>query len=202
MDLILLSFTLTEMSTNFETALDFWLRKLHPKGALLVLEPFSKPSGFRLKKYRDRLLTEKKYHLLAPDLHPGENDSLPHKPFSRHKNRTWGLPQSMLSLNRDMNRIIDEINFTFLAITPESPLTTSAVSGHFRLLTPFARTKGKWIAEGLSSDGVPHQYEILVRHVTPALKRMLQKLKPGDSVNASNVQRVGTTLRFNDFNPD
>jgi SAM-dependent methyltransferase len=202
MDLILLSFTLTEMMTNFETALDFWLRKLHPKGALLVLEPFSKPSSFKLKKYRDRLLTEKKYHLLAPDSHLGENNSLPQKLFARHKNRTWELPLSMLLLNRDMNRIVDELSFTFLAITPEPPLTTTTVSGHFHLMTPFMRAKGKWIAEGLSSDGVRHQYEILIRHVTPALKRELQKLKAGDSVNASNVQRVDTRFRFDGLNQD
>jgi len=202
MDLILLSFTLTEMTTGYETTLDFWLRKLHPKGALLVLEPFSKPSSFRLEQYRDRLVTEKKYHVLAPDSHSSENSSLPQNEFSRHKDRTWDLPQSMRLLNRNLNRMVDEMNFTFIAITPEPPLPPPADSGHFRLMAPFARAKGKWIAEGFSPDGVRHEYEILVRHVTPALKRKLQKLKQGDSVHASNVQSAGTSLRFDGLNED
>ena len=71
-----------------------------------------------------------------------------------------------------------------------------ADSGNFRLATSFTKGKGKWIAEGFSSDGIRHEYEILIRHLTPELKRRLQRLKQGDSVHASNVQPAGTSLRF------
>jgi hypothetical protein len=185
MDLILLSFALTERASEFETILDFWLRRLHPNGALLVLEPFSKPGKRRLEKYRDRLIAEKKYRILAPG-----DDSL-----SSHKMRTWTLPESMVLLNRKLNRIIDELNFNFLAITPEVAVTT----GDFLLVTPFVRSKGKWIASGRSSDGADCEYEILTRDVTPEIKQKLQKLQCGDRVRASNVQAVGTRLRFKEL---
>ena len=182
MDLILLSFTLTEIASDFERSLDSWLRRLHPKGALLVLEPFSKPGKRRLEKYRDRLIVEKNYRVLAPSAS-----------LISHKMRTWDLPESMILLNRDLNRIVDELNFTFLAIAPEVP---TAEAAEFLLITPFVRSKGKWIASGRTSDGHDHQYEILSRHVTPEMKRKLEKLKRGDSVHVSNVQVAGTSLRF------
>jgi hypothetical protein len=178
MDLILFSFTLTEVASEFERSLDFWLRKLHPKGALLVLEPFSKPAKRRLERYRDRLSTEKQYRTVAS--------------LSSHQKRTWNLPKSMFMLNQNLNRMIDELNFTFLAVTPEVALPLS----DFMLMTPFRWIKGKWIAAGRSSDGVAHEYEILARHVTPEIKGKLQKLKRGDAVRACNVRVAGSSLRF------
>jgi SAM-dependent methyltransferase len=190
MDLILLSFTLTEMASEFERTMDFWLRRLHPNGALLVLEPFSKPGKRRLEHYRDRLSAEKRYRVVAPSSASGPSS------LSSHKMRTWNLPESMLLLNKHLNRIIDELNFNFLAITSEVPLPPPADAGNFVLINPFVRTKGKWTASGRSSDGLDHAYEILARHVTPEMKRKLQKLKRGDSVHVSHVQVAGTSLRF------
>lgn len=202
MDLILVSFTLTEMTTEFAGTLDLWLHALHPKGALLVLEPFSKPSNHRLGQFRDRLVAERKYHVIAPDPHPPDGSSLLQYEFSFHRNRTWDLPQSMLFLNRHLDRIVDELHFNFIAVTPEPPMPPPADAGNFRLATRFVRAKGKWIAEGFSSDGIRHEYEILVRHLTPELKRKLQKLKQGDSVHASNIQPAGTSLRFEALHED
>ena len=184
MDLILLSFTLTELASEFEKSLDFWLRRLHPNGVLLVLEPFSKPGKRRLEQYRDRIVAEKQYRVLAPI-----------SELTSHKMRTWNLPESMLLLNRNLDRIIDELNYTFLAITPEIPVPAD----EFVLITAFVRTKGKWIASGRSSDGFNREYEILARHVTPEIKRKLQKLKLGDRVRASNIQIAGTNFRFEDL---
>ncbi len=194
MDLILLSFALNEMPATHEKVLDFWLRWLHPGGVLLVLEPFSKDSIFRLNQYRDRLTKETNYRILSPDT------PLPDYPMLQKDDceyvREWQLPQSLLLLNRNLRRRIEVLKFCFLAISPqrEVPLRSNAL--HFRLVAPFLQVKGKWLASGYASDGVRREYEILSRHLTPVLKRKLHALKAGDIVRASNVHPAGDSFRF------
>lgn len=194
MDLILLSFALNEMPATQEKALDFWLRWLDPRGVVLVLEPFSKDSISRLNQYRDRLVDETNYRILAP------GTPLPDYPRLQKDDceyvREWQLPQSLLLLNRNLRRSIAVLKFCFLAISPrgEIPLPPDAL--HFRLIAPFAQLKGKWVAAGYASDGVRREYEILSRHLTPEMKRKLHALKAGDIVRVSNVHPAGDSFRF------
>lgn len=194
MDLILHSFALNEMPATHEKALDFWLRWLHPRGVLLVLEPFSKDSISRLNQYRDRLMSETNYRILAP------GTPLPDYPRLQKEDceyvREWRLPQSLLLLNRKLRRSIEALKFCFLAISPrgETPLPPGALD--FRLVAPFVQGKGKWVAKGYTSDGVRREYEILSRHLTPELRRKLHALKAGDLVRASDVHPAGDIFRF------
>ena len=192
MDLILLSFALNEMPATHEKALDFWLRLLHPRGVLLVLEPFSKDSISRLNKYRDRLMEEMQYRILSP------GTPLPAYPMLQKDDceyvRDWQLPQSLLLLNRNLCRSIAVLKFCFLAISPRGEVPPGA--SQFRLIAPFLQVKGKWLAAGYASDGVRREYEILSRHLTPEMKRKLHALKAGDIVRASNVHQAGDSFRF------
>jgi SAM-dependent methyltransferase len=194
MDLILLSFTLNEMPTTLEKTLDFWLRLLHPRGVLLVLEPFSKVSISRLNQYRDRLVEEMRYRILSP------GTPLPDYPMLQKEDceyvRDWQLPQSLLLLNRNLCRNIAVLKFCFLAISPRGEVPLPPGASQFRLIAPFVQGKGKWLASGYASDGVRREYEILIRHLTPELKRKLHALKAGDIVCASNVHPAGESFRF------
>lgn len=194
MDLILVSFALNEMPATHEKALDFWLRQLHPRGALLVLEPFSKDSISRLNRYRDRLVEETNYRILSPGA------PLPDYPMLGKDDceyvREWQLPQSLLLLNRNLCRSIEVLKFCYLAISPRGEMSLPSGASHFRLIAPFQQVKGKWLAAGYASDGVRRDYEILSRHLTPELKRELQALKAGDVVRASNVHPAGDSFRF------
>lgn len=195
MDLILLSFALNEMPpASNEKTLDFWLRWLDPRGALLVLEPFSKGSISRLNDYRDRLVDETNYRILAPGI------PLPDYPRLQKDDceyvREWKLPQSMLLLNRNLRRSIAALKFCFLAISPMGPVPLPPGALHFRLIAPFVQGKGKWHAAGSASDGVRREYEILTRDLTPELKRKLHALKAGDLVRASDVHPAGESFRF------
>jgi SAM-dependent methyltransferase len=194
MDLILLSFALNEMHATQEKALDFWLRRLHPRGVLLVLEPFSKESISRLNQYRDRIVEEMNYRILSP------GRPLPDYPMLQKDDceyvREWQLPQSLLLLNRNLRRSIAVLKFCFLAIGPRGEMPLPPGASHFRLIAPFLQVKGKLLAAGYASDGVRREYEILSRHLTPELKRKLQALKAGDIVRASNVHPAGGNFRF------
>ena len=194
MDLILLSFALSEMPGTHEKALDFWLRWLHPRGVMLVLEPFRKDSISRLNQYRDRLVEEMNYRILSP------RTPLPDYPMLQKDDceyvREWQLPKSMLLLNRNLCRSIDVLKFCFLAISPRGQVPLPPGASHFRLIAPFLQVKGKWIAGGCASDGVRREYEILNRHLTPELKRKLHALKAGDIVRPSNVEPAGDSFRF------
>ena len=194
MDLILLSFALNEMPATHEKALDFWLRRLHPRGVLLVLEPFSKDSISGLNRYRDRLVEEMSYRILSPGAR------LPDYPMLQKDDceyvRGWRLPQSLLLLNRNLRRSIEVLKFCYLAISPRGEMPLPPGASHFRLIAPFLQVKGKWLAAGYASDGVRREYEILSRHLTPELKRKLQALKAGDVVRASNVHPAGSCFRF------
>jgi hypothetical protein len=193
MHVILLSFALNETATH-EKTLDFWLRRLHPRGVLVVLEPFSKDSVVRLNHYRDRIAKETNYRIVSPVT------PLPDYPMLKTKDceyvREWRLPQSLLLLNRNLRRSIAILKFCFLAISHrnEMPLPTGA--SHFYLIAPFLQAKGKWMAAGYASDGVRREYEILSRHLTPELKRKLHAFKAGDLVRASNVHPAGDRFRF------
>ena len=194
MDLILVSFALNEMSAMHEKALDFWLRWLHPRGVLLVLEPFSKDSIYRLNDYRDRLGEGTNYRILSP------GTPLPDYPNLQKGDceyvREWQLPQSVRLLNRNLCRDIAVLNFCFLAISPRDQMPLPHGSSHFRLIAPFVQVKGKWLAAGYASDGVRREYEILSRDLTPELKRRVRTLKAGDIVRASHVQPAGDSFRF------
>lgn len=194
MDLILVSFALSEMPAAQEKALDFWLRWLHPRGVMLVLEPFSKDSISRLNRYRDRLVEEKRYRILSPGI------PLPDYPRLQKDDceyvREWQLPQSLLLLNRNLRRSIAVLKFCYLAIGAQGEMPLPPGASHFRLIAPFLQVKGKWVAAGYASDGVRREYEILSRHLTPELKRKLRALKAGDIVRASDVQPAGDSFRF------
>lgn len=194
MDLILLSFALNEMPASHEKTLDFWLRWLDPRGALLVLEPFCKESISRLNDYRDRLVDEMNYRILAP-VTPLPNYARLQKDDCEYV-REWTLPQSMLLLNRNLRRSIAALKFCFLAISTRGPVPLPPGAAHFRLIAPFVQAKGKWLAAGYASDGVRREYEILTRDLTPELKRKLHALKAGDTVRASDVHPAGDSFRF------
>ena len=194
MDLILLSFALNEMPATQEKALDFWLRRLHPRGVLLVLEPFSKDSISHLNRYRDRLVQETNYRILSP------GTPLPDYPMLQKDDceyvREWQLPQSLRLLNHNLRRSIEVLKFCFLAIGSPGEIPLPPGASHFRLVAPFLQVKGKWLAAGYASDGVRREYEILSRHLTPALKRELHSLQAGDIVRALNVHPAGNNFRF------
>jgi SAM-dependent methyltransferase len=190
MDLILVSFALNEMPALYEKALELWLRWLHPRGVLILLEPFNKDSIFRLNRYRDRIVHQANYRILSPGALSPDDSMLQKDDWE------WQMPQSLRLLNRHLSRNIEILKFCFLAITPpgETPLPPGV--SHFRLIAPFLQKKGKWLAPGYSSDGVRREYEILSRHLTPELKRKLHALQPGDTVRALNVHPAGNNFRF------
>jgi ribosomal protein RSM22 (predicted rRNA methylase) len=194
MDLILLSFALNEMPAMQEKTLDFWLRRLHPRGVLLILEPFSKESISQLSRYRDRIVQETNYRILLP------GRPLPDYPMLQKGDceyvREWQIPESLRLLNRNLRRSIDVLKFCFLVITSQNETPLPSGASHFRLIAPFLQGKGKWRAAGYASDGVRREYEILSRHLTPELKRKLHTLKAGDIVRAVNVHPAGDNFRF------
>ena len=194
MDLILLSFALNEMPGTQEKALDFWLRSLHPRGVMLVLEPFSKDSILHLNRYRDRLERETNYRILSP------GKPLPDYPMLQKDDceyvREWQLPQSLLLLNRNLRRSIEVLKFCFLAISSPGQIPLPPGASYFRLIAPFQQLKGKWLAAGYASDGVRREYEILSRDLTPEQKRKLHGLQAGDILHVANVQPAGNNFRF------
>ena len=204
-DLVLLSFSLNEFSAGSppeEVAelLRTCCRKLLKKhGLLLILEPALKETSQNLRTVADTLLAEGSLHNWGPYLHPGPCPLQSSNKFWCHEVRRWKPPESMLYVNRRMQRRIHELKFSFVALSPTPAPRVPESAEHFRLVSPMSRMKGHFLMTGVAGDGKDHAYELMFRNLDSAQKRTLRKIERGDILQVRNLQPVGERLRIPSF---
>jgi ribosomal protein RSM22 (predicted rRNA methylase) len=182
-DLIVISFSLGELFANKSaSAIQDWLGKksqcLTRNGVILITEPALKETSTKLEQLRDLVAARRNLHIWGPCLHHSDCPLLKEGKFWCHEVRRWKVPQSLQSLNRHLYRSIHLLKFSFLTLGNQPPEPYS--DNYFRLVSPMAKMKGKYVASGCAADGQIRQYEILRRNLDPSREAFLKACERGD----------------------
>jgi hypothetical protein len=206
-DVIVLSFALNEAfppgddagASAFLVALK---DRLAPGGLLLVIEPALRETATRLRTLAAPLVASETYRVLAPDLDgrigPAPSDAR----FFDHEVRRWRPPASLRTLNRRLRRSLDELTFSFLALSPEAAAPFPPSPRRTRLTSPLARLKGRLACTGMDAEGARSTYDLLERHLTEDDRRRLLRAERGDHVVFSALEPLREPAWFRVPLPD
>ena len=195
-DVLLVSYALNEsLATAPEAEQTKWIaaaaRRLTPNGLLLLCEPLIDSAGPFMDRLRTAALGEAGLHIWAPCPH-AQACPLAARRSSCHDVRNWRMPPAAQALNNRLGRNIQDLKFSFLAL---SPLAPPAAAPAFRLVAPVHPTKGKWEMLGCAPEGELRRYEVLKRDADEAARRQLGDLERGDRVQLDDLTRAGDAWR-------
>jgi ribosomal protein RSM22 (predicted rRNA methylase) len=195
-DVLLVSYALNEsLATAPEAEQTKWIaaaaRRLTPNGLLLLCEPLIDSAGPFMDRLRTAALGEAGLHIWAPCPH-AQACPLAARRSSCHDVRNWRMPPAAQALNNRLGRNIQDLKFSFLAL---SPLAPPAAGPAFRLVAPVHPTKGKWEMLGCAPEGELRRYEVLKRDADEAARRQLGDLERGDRVQLDDLTRAGDAWR-------
>jgi SAM-dependent methyltransferase len=196
-DILLVSFALNELiEERGEDYLADWmdmaLKCVQPGGALVLLEPATRPAALRLQHLRDRLAEQRDVTLLGPCLHHQPCPLLAQAPkVWCHEVKTWRAPESMRILNQTLRRDLAVVKWSHLVLQNQLPPASSEAPALMRLVSPLMLPKGKLAATGCGADGALHPHEMLTRNLTSTRIKQLKTIERGDLVTWPEGELLG-----------
>jgi ribosomal protein RSM22 (predicted rRNA methylase) len=120
-DLVLCINSLAEIAEDDKSAMHFVssaLHRLNRGGLFIVIEPALKKFSRRLMVLRDRLITDKRIQILLPCLYDKPCGLLQAENRNEwcHQSVPWKPPGFLQAVNKGINREIDVLKFSYLAI--------------------------------------------------------------------------------------
>ncbi len=203
-DLMLASFVINEIFHQAGAPEVFrWVEKmmngLKDNGVFVIMEPALKESAEKLEALRD-LFARAGYRILAPCLHHGDCPLLKEGKFHCHEVREWSPPESFELINRKLFRSSGStLKFSFLVVSrQEIPASAFPQEHSFRMISPWVRAKGKWLAGGCNHEGEKAEYEIQSRHLPRGVEKQFARMERGDVIvlKAGSVERKGGIYRI------
>ena len=199
-DLIVVSYALNEaFGENADDAMKAWLdaaiSRLDEHGILVICEPVVKTFGPRMAKLREWALGDFGCHMIAPCLHD-KACPLAAKGEWCHDVRSWPMPWAVQTLNKRLNRTLQDIKFSFLVLTRQA-VAQEPEASQARLVEPVRWLKGHWEMTGCAADGQLHRYDLLARNFTADEKEQVRALERGHVIRVK-IERAlgdGKTLR-------
>ena len=193
-DVVLVSYAFNEaLAAEPEAEQGAWLgrlaRQLAPAGMLILCEPLVESAGPFMDRLRTAALAAG-LHIWAPCPHEAACP-LAARRSACHDVRGWRLPPAAQTLNDRLGRSIQDLKFSFLALSPAAPAATR----DFRLVAPVHPTNGKWELLGCGPEAELRRYEVLKRDVTPEDRRRLGELERGERVELQDLARAGDAWR-------
>lgn len=192
-DIIISSFAINEWmeADGGDDELFAWtqklIRSLTPDGALILLEPSQHESVDRLIRLRDSIAEQSAGNIMAPCPHHNACPMHAEKKGWCHEVRKWRVPETMHWINRNLQRDIKLLKFSFLAIQ-RGKQTDKTWS---RIVSPVRKEKGKFVFHGCGPDGKLHTCEWLNRKLTDDQASYSESLERGDRVLWSNAKLLG-----------
>ncbi len=200
-DLILASFSLGEAFFGSSAeVVEGWLdglgRKLADKGLLLVLEPALRETSERLEALRDGLAAGTRWQVLAPCPHAAPCPLRAGGEHWCHEVRRWQPPESLLYLNRHLHRSVETLKYSYLLLA-EGSHKRPPMPSRWRLISPLAELKGRFIAAVCAPDGRRYTLEVPTRALKKAGKKELARWERGALLELRNAHPLGdgATLR-------
>ncbi len=224
-DLITLGFSLNEMlpaAQGLAAREDFsrrLARRLNEDGLLLFIEPALRETAEPLQELSDVLCAKP-----APQKGvPRRENSGPPLPrwgpyagdhacplraegkFWNHEVREWAPPGSVALLNRQLWRKVDELKFSYALHGKKTPPTLSGVFGEIlqsgdglvaRLVSPFYRGKGVFVAAAVGADGVKYTLDLPLRGLSREEIARHEAIERGDFLALRGLQQLGGVHAF------
>ncbi len=198
--IILASFSVNEwMEGHTDDALQAWVGRqmeaLAPGGWLVIMEPALRASVERMERLRDWVAAEKIARILAPCPHHLPCQILAQKRGWCHEVRRWQPPPSLRLINRQLQRDIELLKWSFLVL--QKSCVPDAPTGWTRLVSPVRKEKGKYTCHGCGADGQVRRLEWLTRHLTDDQKQASESLERGDRITTpqGKILADAATLR-------
>lgn len=192
-DIIISSFAINEWmeEKNSDEELFDWsqnlIRSLKPGGVLILLEPSQHESVDRVIRLRNSIAEKAAGNIIAPCPH---HDACPMHAEKRgwcHEVRKWRVPETMHWINRNLQRDIKLLKFSFLAVQRGKQNDTSWM----RIVSPVRKEKGKFVFFGCGGDGKLHTCEWMKRKLSVEQLEHSESLERGDRVIWENVRLLG-----------
>jgi ribosomal protein RSM22 (predicted rRNA methylase) len=195
-DLVIASFAMNEApELRDEARLREWVRgeieRLSPSGMLILIEPAGHETSVRMERLRDAVAADGLGRIAAPCLHHAPCPLLARGTDWCHEVRRWSIPETVQFLNRRIFRSVEDVKFSFLAVTRAAPPTIEPDDTLCRLVAPLFEPKGKIVTSGCAADGQVHEYEVLTRGLTRDEEKRVLSLERGDLVRAESPQPIG-----------
>jgi len=203
-DAIICSFAINEWMEGAPTGtLTKWtehqVRNLNPGGLLIVMDPALRSSVDRIVALRDWVAAGRIARIVAPCPHTRPCPMHAEKRGWCHEVREWAVPASMRLINRNLQRDIHLLKFSFLVLANEPPEDTA--SGWARLVSPVSREKGKFTCHACASDGKIHKSEWLTRALTPEQEAASESLRRGNRIVLPEAAVLGDGVTERIKNP-
>lgn len=196
-DLVLASFSLNEAFASADDAeATRWIRDLAtltaPGGRIVLVEPALRTTAERLRRVASPAIADGTLHVHGPDPHGALAPPPTDERFYDHEVRRWAPPHSLVRLNARLQLSLAELTFTSLTLALEAPSGAHALPPDaFRLTSPIARIKGRWVFTGLGADGVRRDYELLDRGIDDDGAARLRDFERGDLLAARSARDLG-----------
>jgi hypothetical protein len=167
-----------------------WLRDvaglLRPNGLLVVIEPALRETATRLRDLVRPLVAAGGLFVLAPDLDGTISAPPTDARFFDHEVRRWRAPASLHRLNLKLRRSLNELTFSFLALSPTAPAPFPQSPRRARLTSPIARMKGRKAFTAIEANGGRATFDILDRTLDDDATAALLAVERGDHVEISD----------------
>jgi len=143
-DLIILSNSLIEISSHMPGTLRYIERiskHLTENGILIIIEPALVSASRCIMELRDHLMAKQKLNILLPCLHnhPCPLYGLRQGKEWCHQSIPWNPPQYMHIINKNLNREIKMLKFSYIILSPQNYQTPHG----YTVISPLLREKGK-----------------------------------------------------------
>ena len=183
-DIILLSFALNEVSrpgVDSVPLMESLLKRLKPRGLLLWVEPAQKITSEALMHLQHQLCLSETCFPWGPHLHGTPCPMLESGgKFWQHEVRNWTPPVTVEKANRQLWRQIHSLKFTWAAVSKVAPPARPAPEESiFRLVSPVASIKGRYIFSALNAAGQRHEFDIQTRNLDRDGKKRLESIQRG-----------------------
>lgn len=197
-DLVIASFSFNEaFASRPDEEATRWLRELatllSPTGRIVIVEAALRAVAARLRRVAAPVIDDRVLHVHGPDLHGRLAPPPSDERFADHEVRRWTPPWSLERLNARLRLSLAELTFTSLTLGLVAPAPVDPEA--FRLTSPIARVKGRWVFTGLDARGERHDYELLDRGLDDAAAAALRDLERGDVLVAAGARDLGQPVK-------
>lgn len=118
------------------------LERLHPSGALIIIEPALRQTARQLHRVRDRLLALQLCTVYSPCLHEQSCPALIREDDWCHEERPWVPPPWITAIDKEVGFIKDALKFSYVTFRKDGATIVPRSGDVFRVVSELRPMKG------------------------------------------------------------